>query len=376
MALIDLTAAEAHLVAPRGGDGGTGNSDLLVEPRYFDRDQVITHVASAIAALAFTWLVYERLTVFSGDLGFLVVWWVSFTGFVYVTSRQQWGSVVATNNLVRVVVTSAAALALIPLAAILLAVIVRGWRGMQISFLTTTMRTASTESKFSQGGAWHAIVGTLEVVGLAALMSVPLGIMTAVFLNEVGGRLAMPVRMLTDAMSAIPSIVAGLFIFAVLIQSHYLDQTGFSGALALSILMLPTVTRTAEVVLRLVPGGLREASLALGSTEWRTTKNVVLPTARTGLVTAVVLGVARIIGETAPLIVTMLGSQLFNANPFANKQDALPIYIWTQKLTSTGDNTVTANWMWAGAFVLMVLVLILFVTARILGNRTVGVRRG
>ncbi len=371
MAVIDLTTTDGLARTVREDP----DPDRLVQPKVVDRDQVITHVSSAVAALALTWLVYERLTPFSGGLGFLAVWWFAFVGFVYVTSRQQWGAVMATNNLVRVVVISAAACALIPLAAILLAVLVRGWRGLQISFLTTTMRTASSESKFSQGGAWHAIVGTLEVVGLAALMSVPLGVMTAVFLNEVGGRLATPVRMLTDAMSAIPSIVAGLFIFAVLIQSHILDQTGFSGALALSILMLPTVTRTAEVVLRLVPGGLREASLALGSTEWRTTRNVVLPTARTGLVTAVVLGVARIIGETAPLIVTMLGSQLYNGNPFAGKQDALPIYIWTQKITSTGDNTVTSAWMWAGAFVLMVLVLILFVTARVLGGRAVGNRR-
>jgi phosphate transport system permease protein len=369
MAVIDLTS-DATL-APRP----VVDDDQMVQGRRFDPDVVITHVGGVLAAFALTWLVYENLTPFSGGVGFLAMWWASFAIFVYVLSRIQWGAVAATTNLVRLLVASAAGLALIPLASILVAVAAKGFRGLHLSFLSTTLRTASTESKFSGGGAWHSIVGTLEVVGLSMLLSVPLGVMTAVFLNEVGGRLAKPVRMLADAMSAIPSIVAGLFIFAVLIQSHILDQTGFSGALALSILMLPTVTRTSEVVLRLVPGGLREASLALGATEWRTTRNVVLPTARTGLVTAVVLGVARVIGETAPLIVTMLGSRLFNANPFAGKQDALPLFIWTQKITSTGDNTVTAAWMWSGAFVLLALVLVLFVIARVLGNRTVGARR-
>ncbi len=350
--------------------------EAIVEARRVDPDSVITHIGAALAALSLTWLVYERLTPFSGALGFVFVWWAMFAVFVYVLARQQWGAVVALNHLVRVLVGSAAAVALIPLGSIIISVTARGWHGLQLSFLSNTLRTASTQSKFSGGGAWHSIVGSLEVVGLSMLISVPLGVLTAVYLNEIGGRMATPVRMLTDAMSAIPSIVAGLFIFAVLIQSHYLQQTGFSGALALSILMLPTVTRTAEVVLRLVPGGLREASLALGSTEWRTTRNVVLPTARTGLVTAVVLGVARVIGETAPLIVTMLGSRLFNGNPFTGKQDSLPLFIWTQKVTATGDNTVTASWMWSGAFVLLALVLVLFVIARMLGNRTVGARRG
>ena len=145
----------------------------------------------------------------------------------------------------------------------------------------------------TKGGASHAIVGTLEQVGIATLISVPLGFATAVFLNEVGGALARPVRMLVDAMSAIPSIVAGLFIYTALIQSGYLQQTGIAAALALSVLMLPTVTRTAEVVLRLVPGGLREASLALGAPEWRTTGQVdAADRAAPGLITAVILGVA------------------------------------------------------------------------------------
>jgi phosphate transport system permease protein len=364
MAVIDLTAPGIDGVS----EPTIVDDDQPIVTRRFDLDQALTYGGGAISSLCLTWLLFERILPFSGGLGFLVMWWVTFVGITWFLARQQWGSVAAFDYFVRILVASAAGLALIPLCSILLTVFVKGYRGFQISFLTHTLRTAASESKFSEGGAWHSIVGSLEVVGLAMLISVPLGVMSAVFLNEVGGRLARPVRMLTDAMSAVPSIVAGLFIFAVLIQAGYLQQTGFAGALALSILMLPTVTRTAEVVLRLVPGGLREASLALGGTEWRTTRQVVLPTARTGLVTAVVLGVARVIGETAPLIVTMLGAQIFNANPFKGHQDALPLFIWSQKIQSEGTSGVTVDWMWAGAFVLMMLVLVLFVAARFIGR--------
>jgi phosphate transport system permease protein len=158
-------------------------------------------------------------------------------------------------------------------------------------------------------------------------------------------------------------------VFAVFIQSDLLPQSGFAAAIALSLLMLPTITRTTEVVLRLVPGGLREASLALGGSEWRTTRNVVLPTARAGIVTAVILGIARVIGETAPLILTMLGAQIFNANPFStDKQDALPLFVWNQVKLATGSEGVALQRAWSGAFVLMVLVLALFVAARLLGT--------
>jgi phosphate transport system permease protein len=201
------------------------------------------------------------------------------------------------------------------------------------------------------------------------LISVPLGFATAVFLNEIGGPLSRPVRMLVDAMSAIPSIVAGLFIYAALIQSGIIQQSGFAAALSLAVLMLPTVTRTAEVVLRVVPGGLREASLALGATEWRTTWRVILPTARAGLATAIILGVARTVGETASLILTTLGNTSFNANPLHNRQAALPLYIF-QLFRQDLPNSVQRAWN--GALVLIVLVLSLFVIARIIGGRGPG----
>jgi phosphate transport system permease protein len=188
-----------------------------------------------------------------------------------------------------------------------------------------------------------------------------------VFLSEIGGRLARPVRLVVDTMTAIPTIVAGLFVFATVVLT--LGQSGFAGALALSVLMLPTVTKTAELVLKLVPGGLREASLALGGSQWRTTKDVVLPTARSGLVTSVILGIARAIGETAPLLLTIGGAFIVNTNPFHGKQDALPFFVW--RLIKFPEEAQQLR-AWTGALVLLALVLVLFAIARAIGGRGTG----
>ena len=189
------------------------------------------------------------------------------------------------------------------------------------------------------------------------------------FLNEIGGPLQRPVRMFVDAMSGVPTIVAGLFIYAVWEVTLGHGFSGFAAALAISISMLPVITRTAEEVLRLVPDGLREASLALGTSEARTTWGVVLPTARAGLVTAVILGVARAVGETAPLIMTSFGSSVMNANPFKDAQASLPIFIFRNISFPYAASQQRA---WTGALILMTLVLVLFTTARVLANRQVG----
>jgi phosphate transport system permease protein len=175
--------------------------------------------------------------------------------------------------------------------------------------------------------------------------------------------------MFVDAMSGVPSIVAGLFIYTVWLISLGNGGSGFAACLALSILMLPTVARTAEEVLRLVPGGLREASLAMGATEWRTVWSIVLPTARNGLITAVVLGIARVVGETAPLIMTSFGSTKLNANPFTGLQASLPLSVYQLLANPFAAQQQRA---YAGAFVLVFLVLTLFTIARILGNRKSG----
>ena len=170
-------------------------------------------------------------------------------------------------------------------------------------------------------------------------------------------------------MSAVPSIVAGLFVFALWRIALGNDASGFAGSLALCVLFIPTVTRTTEVVLRLVPGGLREAALGLGGTEYRTVMRVVLPTARTGITTALLLGVARVIGETAPLIWTIGGAFDWNLNPFSEPQDALPYFVY--RLILLPDES-QINRAWTGAFVLVLLVMILFTVARIIGGRAPG----
>lgn len=238
------------------------------------------------------------------------------------------------------------------------------------------MATTGPADGLDQGGVFHSIVGTLQQVAIAIVISVPLGVMTAVYLNEVGGRssrLARIVRIFVDAMSGLPSIVAGLFIYAVWILRFGNGFSGFAAAMSLAVLMLPTITRTSEEMLRLIPDGLREASLAVGGTEWKTTFRVVLPTARTGIVTAVILGTARAIGETAPVLLTAFGASVLNANPLDGPQDNLPLFVYSNVRSSQDPAVARA---WTAAMILIFLVLGLFILARIVGGARGSARRG
>jgi phosphate transport system permease protein len=255
---------------------------------------------------------------------------------------------------------------LLPLGSILFTVISKGFAALRINTFTTDMSTTQPDAAFNEGGALHAIIGTLELVLIAGLISVPIGILTALYLTEIKGKFSPLVRFLVQAMSGVPSIVAGLFIYAVIIVGLGGQYSGFAGALALSILMLPTVARTAEEVLKLVPNDLREAGIALGGTQWRTVARIVLPTSRSGLMTAVILGVARIAGETAPLLLTILGSTAINLNPFNAPTSALPLYVFN--LMRSGLDIAISR-AWTGALVLLMLVLVLFIFARILSGK-------
>ena len=228
------------------------------------------------------------------------------------------------------------------------------------------------------GGGLHAIVGTIEQVGLALLISLPLGAAAAFFLNESRSKLRRPVRIFVDAMSGMPSIVSGLFIYATLIipLAKYNDLFSFNGfmaSLALSMTMMPTICRAIEVVLRLVPNGLREAGLALGASRAKVVLSVVLPTASTGVATAAILGIAREAGETAPLLFTAFGYNLMNANPFHGPQESLPLFIYRFVRT---QSTADIQRGYAGALVLLMLILSLFIVARIIGrDRSVANKR-
>jgi len=250
---------------------------------------------------------------------------------------------------------------------ILWATISRGLKGINLAFLTENMRNASLFDPIGKGGILHAISGTLMLIAIAIIISVPMGILTALYLTEIKGKAAGLIQFLVQAMSGVPSVVAGLFIYAAIILNTPLRSSAFLGGLALTILMVPTVTRTAQEVLNLVPSDLREAGLAMGATQWKTVALVVVPAARSGLITATILGVARIAGETAPLLFTVGVFDGYNFNPFKGDQGTIPTVVWRGLLGGTPESVQRA---WSAILVLLVVVLIMFVAARTLGTRS------
>jgi phosphate transport system permease protein len=247
------------------------------------------------------------------------------------------------------------------------------WRGKQaivhLNFFTQDMSRAGPLDPVTTGGVKHAVVGSLWMIGLALLITVPSGITAAVYLNEIGGRFSRLVRTVVDAMTALPSIVAGLFIYAMWILALGQEKSALAASLAISVMMLPIIIRAADVVLRLVPGSLREASAAMGASQWRTTWHVVLPTARSGLATAVILGTARGIGETAPVLLTAGYTTYLNTNPLHGPMVSLPLAAFD--FVRSPQPAMIARGF-ATAALLMVLVLVLFVIGRLIGGRGAG----
>lgn len=258
----------------------------------------------------------------------------------------------------------------IVMSSVIWSVLTKGLEALKWQFIIQNNEFITPTSPLGYGGIGHAILGTLLIVGIATLISVPIGIATAVYITEVRGRSRVLVQGLVQAMSGVPSVVAGLFIFATLIFTGVSSFNGFMGALAYTILMLPTVARTAEEVLRLVPEDLRSAALALGASRARVVSMVVIPTAKTGLVTAMLLGIARVVGETAPLVFTIFGSAKTNLNPFDDPMAALPLYIFNGVRQPFAPEQARA---YSAALVLLVLVAVFFTLARLLsGNKRKG----
>ena len=251
------------------------------------------------------------------------------------------------------------------LIAILTVTVAKGIAALDPSFLSETMRNVSARRE--GGGIAHALVGTLEQVIIAAAIAVPVGIMTAVYLVEYsrGGRLSKAISFFVDVMTGIPSIIAGLFIYTFWVLTLGFERSGFAASLALTILMVPVIVRTTEEMLRIVPNDLREASLALGVPPWKTITKIVIPTALSGIITGVMLAVARVAGETAPLLLTTFLSQSMNWNPFSGAQASLPTFVWDQIASGTDAALDRA---WAGALVLILLVMILYLGARIVAR--------
>ncbi|WP_406312167.1 phosphate ABC transporter permease PstA [Streptosporangium sp. NBC_01639] len=268
------------------------------------------------------------------------------------------------DRLVQSLVYLSFAIAVVPLVAVLWMVLKNGLARLDLEFLTHSMRNVGARD--ATGGAYHAILGTLEQVLLASLISIPIGLLTAIYLVEYGqgGRLGRAISFFVDVMTGIPSVVAGLFVLAFWILALGMPFSGFAGALALSILMMPTVVRSAEEMLRLVPNDLREASYALGVPKWRTITRIVLPTSFTGIATGVMLAIARVTGETAPLLLTVFFTDSINSDPFNGPQMGLPLYVFDQAARPT-DTAIDRAW--AGALTLILIVMLLNLAARLIG---------
>lgn len=309
------------------------------------------------------------LTLLKGKLAYFVIFFIAYAALTSVFKATQRGSAAAKDALVNSLVAIGAIVTVIPVASIMATLLAKGLPGISFGLFTHDMALATPTDPLSNGGLLHAITGTLILVTVAMIISVPIGILTALYLTEIKGRFTGPIRFLVQAMSGVPSIVAGLFILSAILYPITKAYSGLMGSLSLTILMIPTIARTSQEVLNLIPNELREAGTALGGTQWRTVAMIVLPAAKSGLVTAIILGVARIAGETAPILLLTGGGDRVNPNAFNGPMGSLPYYIW-KSFNAGSPEAITRAW--AGLLVLVGLVLILFTLARFLGSRKAG----
>ena len=311
-----------------------------------------------------------KVTGLDGNLGYFFAFFFTLLATEFLFHFYKRGLQAAKDSILKVLTVMAIFVTLIPIVSIVATVVSKGYKGIHWGLLTKDMALASVNDPIASGGLLHALAGTIIMVGGALIISFPIGVLTALYLTEINGTLARPIKFLVQAMSGVPSIVAGLFILSSLIYPVTKELSGLMGSLALTILMIPTIARTSEEMLRLIPGELREAGVALGGTQWRTVAGVVLPAAKSGLVTAIILGVARIIGETAPLLLVTGGGDALNTNPTSGAMGSLPYYIW--KAFLTGGTPEAFARAWGGMLVLLSFIFILFGLARYLSGRKVG----
>ena len=329
-----------------------------------------TLLGAAAASIATTWVFYTKVFPFEGAIGFVVLLYPVFVGFYAALTSLSQPRPVVVDRVVTTAVIAAPTLVGVALASVVIMTFAKGFTALHhLNFFTQDMSGVRADDPFTMGGILHALVGTLIEVAIAVSISMPLGVATAVYMSEVGGRLARLVRTVVEAMTALPSIVAGLFVYSVFIVGLGMPASGLAAALALATMALPIMARASYVVLGVVPGGLREASYALGAGRWQTVWRVVLPTARPGLATALILGVARAVGETAPVLLTSGASTFFNSNPTKDPMNSLPLFIYASVTSGSPQMEERA---YAAAAVLLTVVLILFLIARLVaGGRKV-----
>jgi len=347
------------------------NADPVVErPRPLhvrSLDDNASLIGSAAGSLALVWVLFERVLPFSGTLGFVLCWFVAFLGIYSAVTAVTYPVPMVIDRVAAAIVTAGAAVVGFALAWTILWIFLQGMPAIvHLNFYTEDMAGVGLNDPLTKGGVSHAIVGSILQVSLATVIALPLGIGTAVYMTEVGGRLSRTVRTVVEAMTALPDILAGLFVYAVLIIALGWERSGFAVSLALVVTMMPIIARSAEVVLRVVPGGLREASLALGASQWQTVRRVVLPTAKAGLATSLILGIARIAGETAPLLIVSGASTFLNTDMLHEPMNSLPLFIYDAVRRPDGL-TIQARG-YGAATLLLLMVLILFVTTRFLAR--------
>jgi len=317
--------------------------------------------AGALVLAGLAWLLGVSL------VGAVVIAGVAFVLARWSTSRVVEGPRKATDRLVTMLVWLAFMLAALPLVSVLWTVLQHGAARFDIPFLTETMRGVVGAG----GGALHAILGTVLVTLAATVISVPVGMMTAIHLVEYGGgRLSRAITVLVDVMTGIPSIVAGLFAYALF--SLFFGpgiRLGIGGAVALSVLMVPIVVRSTEEMLKLVPDELREASYALGVPKWHTIVSIVLPTAAGGIGAGIVVAVARIIGETAPLLIIAGTTAVLNTNLFEGRMQTLPVFTYYSYTQPGIPPQAAIDRAWAAALTLMAMVMLLNLVARLIARR-------
>ena len=327
-------------------------------------------VGALLAALATTGVLWQEVSPFSGVVGYVIVTWCLFVLYFAILISFSEDRPTVRDKLSAVVVQSLCALVAAALIWVIVYTFYRAWPALRhLNFFTQDGRLGGPESPLIVSGALHAVVGTLIELAISMGIAVPLGILAAVFMNEVPGSYARFIRTVVDAMTAMPDVLAGLFIYATLILALGLNYSGLAAGCALGVTALPIVCRAADVVLRIMPGGLTEASYALGAGQWRTVRYVTLPTVRSGLATAVILGAARAIGETAPPLICAGVTNVMNFNPKSGPMLSLPLMAYISVLEPQ-DVEVARGF--GAAALLLILVLLLFLIARKIGGRGPG----
>ena len=312
--------------------------------------------------------VLVALSELKGKLAYAGVFFILIIMINFIHNYLKRGIASAKDSIASTFAVAGVLITLLPITSIMFAIFERGKTGLKFNLFTTDMKLNGPNDPIDQGGLLHALTGSGIMVGIALIISLPIGILTAIYLTEIKGYFTRPIKFLVQAMSGVPSIVAGLFILSAYVYPITNSLSGFAGSLSLMILMIPTIARTSEEVLLLIPQDLREAGVALGGTQWRTVALVVVPAAKSGLVTALILGIARVAGETAPLVLLTGGGEAVNLNPFDGPMGSLPMYIWKCFGQGTEESIARA---WSGILVLLVIVLALFTMARYLSERKV-----